>query len=90
MKTDDDTPGWQFRAACRGEDAALFFGPSHFERREQKEVREAQAKLICTRCPVRIECLDYAISIREPHGVWGGLNEIERRALIRERDRRAG
>jgi hypothetical protein len=41
---------------------------------------------------VRIECLEYAVRIREPHGIWGGLNELERRVLIREasRERRQG
>ena len=86
----DDTPAWQFRAACRGEDASLFFAPSSFERKEDKDRREVGAKAICARCPVRADCLEYALRIREPHGVWGGLNEIERRVLLRERDRRAG
>ncbi|MEI2699638.1 MAG: WhiB family transcriptional regulator [Microthrixaceae bacterium] len=30
---------------------------------------------------VRSDCLDYSIQIKEPHGIWGGLNEHERRAL---------
>ena len=50
-------------------------------------MRERQAKAICARCPVRIECLEYAVRIREPHGIWGGLNELERRILLRERER---
>ena len=80
--------GWQFRAACRGEESALFFAPNYFERREQKEAREAKAKAICARCPVRAECLEYALRIREPHGIWGGLNELERRAMLRSRGER--
>ena len=90
MPRDDDTPGWQFRGACRGEESALFFAPSHFERKPEKDAREGAAKRICSICPVRIDCLEYAIRIREPHGVWGGLNELERRILIRERARKAG
>ncbi len=82
--------GWQFDAACRGEDSALFFAPNYFERREEKDAREAGAKVICARCPVRDECLEYALRIREPHGIWGGLNEMERRLLLRERARRVG
>lgn len=82
--------GWQYRAACRGEDAEVFFAPNYFERKEEKDARETQAKAICVRCPVRAECLDYALRAREPHGIWGGMNEAERKALIRERDRRAG
>lgn len=90
MAIDADTPAWQFRAACRGEDANLFFAPSYFEQREEKERREARAKEICATCPVRADCLEYSLRTREAHGVWGGLNEIERRLLLKERDRRAG
>lgn len=81
--------GWQHQAACRGQDAAYFFAPSYFERRDQKNAREAVAKSFCARCPVRLECLEYALDAREPHGVWGGLNEMERRRLLRERARAA-
>jgi len=80
---------WQHRAACRGEDAAFFFAPAYFERRSEKLAREAVAKSFCARCRVRAECLDAALRIRDPHGVWGGLNEMERRVLLRERARRA-
>jgi WhiB family redox-sensing transcriptional regulator len=82
--------GWQFDAACRGEDSSLFFAPNYFEKRGEKEGREAKAKALCARCPVRDECLEYAIQIRETHGIWGGLNEMERRQLLRERALRAG
>ena len=43
------------------------------------------AKLICEFCPVKQECLDYAIENGEKHGVWGGLSERERRRLRKER-----
>jgi WhiB family redox-sensing transcriptional regulator len=33
-------------------------------------------------CAVREPCLEYALAIKEPHGIWGGLNELERRQLI--------
>jgi WhiB family redox-sensing transcriptional regulator len=48
--------------------------------------READAKAICVACIVREDCLSYALSIREPHGIWGGMNENERRLLLAERD----
>ena len=73
---------WQLRAACRGPDSSLFFPPSHFERKDEKEFREERAKAICKTCVVRRECLDYALRIREPHGIWGGLNEIERKTKL--------
>jgi WhiB family redox-sensing transcriptional regulator len=84
------TWGWQFRAACRGEDSSLFFAPNYFERREEKLARETRAKAFCARCPVLEDCLEYALEVRENHGVWGGLNELERRAVLRQRERRAG
>ncbi len=79
--------GWQWRAACRGEEANVFFAPNHSESKEDKHAREHRAKTICATCPVRIECLEYAVRTHEPHGIWGGLNELERRLLIRERER---
>ena len=73
---------WQLRAACRGPDATLFFPPSHFERKDEKELRERRAKSICRNCSVQRECLEYALRIREPHGIWGGLNETERKMKL--------
>jgi len=73
---------WQARAACKGPNTLIFFPPSHYERKDEREAREAKAKSICGGCPVRRQCLDYAVSIREPHGIWGGLNEAERRGLL--------
>jgi WhiB family transcriptional regulator, redox-sensing transcriptional regulator len=73
---------WQVRAACRGPQAVVFFPPSHFERKSEKLKREEQAKAICATCAVREPCLSYALRIREPHGIWGGLSEAERRALV--------
>lgn len=73
---------WQSEAACRSADPNLFFGPQH-EAREIKAARETKAKAICGTCPVREACLDFAMSTNEPFGVWGGLNELERRRLAR-------
>jgi WhiB family transcriptional regulator, redox-sensing transcriptional regulator len=91
MATNTWEYGWQWRAACRGEESGLFFAPNYPESKDEREARERQAKAICAVCPVRMECLEYAVRIREPHGIWGGLNELERRRLIRDMDqRRAG
>ena len=72
---------WQLRAACRGPQAVVFFPPTTPERRDEKRFREAIAKAICEECTVRSECLEYAVAIREQHGIWGGLSETERRNL---------
>jgi WhiB family transcriptional regulator, redox-sensing transcriptional regulator len=82
--------GWQFDAACRGEDSALFFAPNYFEKRDEKDRREAKAKALCLVCPVRDVCLEFALKIREAHGIWGGLNEFERRQILRRRAFQAG
>jgi WhiB family redox-sensing transcriptional regulator len=76
---------WQLKAACRGPHSVVFFPPSHFERKDEKADREARAKEICATCSVRQPCLDYALAIREPHGIWGGLSELERRHLLNQR-----
>jgi WhiB family redox-sensing transcriptional regulator len=73
---------WRVRAACRGPETSLFFPPSNAERREDRDRREARAKAICRDCPVRGDCLDYALEVSEPHGIWGGLNETERRGVL--------
>ena len=76
---------WQPRAACRGPQSAVFFPPTQFERKEEKLERERRAKEICQGCSVRQDCLEYAIGIREPHGIWGGLNEVERKQVLARR-----
>ena len=82
---DSWSTGWQLSSACRGEDASYFFAPSYFEKRREKDAREAVAKAICRRCPVLEECREYSLQVREAHGIWGGLNEMERRHLLRQR-----
>jgi WhiB family redox-sensing transcriptional regulator len=77
--------GWQYRAACKGPQSELFFAPNHLERKEDRLEREAAAKAICRSCPVLVECREYALMVREPHGIWGGLNEYERRQLLARR-----
>ncbi|MFI0976353.1 WhiB family transcriptional regulator [Streptomyces sp. NPDC021093] len=44
-----------------------------------------QAKALCTGCHVRTVCLAHALDNRVEHGIWGGMTERERRALLRRR-----
>lgn len=82
------TWSWHDDAQCWGEELVLFFGPDG-ERQPERDIRERAAKAICAQCPVRTECLDYALSSPEHNGTWGGLNEEERASERRRRMRRA-
>lgn len=63
-------------AECAGEDPELFFPDD-----AQASESTARAKAVCARCPVRAECLKWAIDNRQTHGIWGGLDESERAAV---------
>lgn len=72
---------WQLKGLCRGRDSAQFFHPDG-ERGSSRDRREALAKSLCRRCPVRAECAAQALATREPYGVWGGFTESERLRLL--------
>ena len=70
---------WSDRAACLTAEPEVFFPIGTGE----PALREtAAAKAVCAGCIVIDECRDYALTSRQPHGVWGGLDEEERRALL--------
>lgn len=74
---------WQNRGACRTAPTSLreaFFAPDG-EQPLECDAREDWAKAVCSLCPVRAECLAYALANNERHGVWGGLGQKERAAL---------
>lgn len=66
---------WIDRAACRNENPDLFFP----ERGESSR----EAKDICRPCPVKVECIDYAMRHRITYGIWGGLSERQRKTMRR-------
>jgi WhiB family redox-sensing transcriptional regulator len=67
---------WAARAVCReGNPDELFV----------QGAEQHKAKAMCLRCPVRTECLADALDNRVEFGVWGGMTERERRALLRRR-----
>jgi WhiB family redox-sensing transcriptional regulator len=76
---------WQTTGLCRGNHSYLFFPPSTVERKEERERREIKAKAICQVCPVKGDCLEFALEIKEPYGIWGGYTETERRQLLSRR-----
>lgn len=67
---------WRLDARCLGTDPELFFptGGTHIG---------AEARALCNVCPVRQQCLDYALANKEEHGVWGGLSGRERERLTK-------
>jgi WhiB family redox-sensing transcriptional regulator len=73
---------WRTRPACRDEDPELFF-PVGTSGPALRQVDDAKA--VCGRCPVRAECLEWAMATRQSVGVWGGLSEDERRVSGRRR-----
>jgi len=83
---------WRESAACLGQ-GELFFAPDGEHHRaetvEQQKLREHDAKRLCGRCPVRLDCLEAALTKPEKEGLWGGLTAEERRAILRRRARRA-
>lgn len=69
---------WAARGNCLGTDPETLFVQGSAQH---------QAKKICSDCPVRMECLADALDNRIEFGVWGGMTERERRALLRRRPR---
>lgn len=79
--------GWRYRAKCRGLDTELWYPPR--DKDKYKTIAD-KSKAICfgrdglPECPVRKECLLYAESMEEQHGIWGGMSHRERNALKRK------
>jgi len=72
MFQDDQT--WAAQAACATVEPDQLFG---------KGAEQRDARSLCFACPVRMECLAEALNSESSFGVWGGLTERERRALLR-------
>lgn len=73
---------WMDRAACRGKNAAAMYPVND-------NVKAVEyAKDICAGCPVRAECLSYALDRNEYQGVWGATTGDERKSLKRNQLRR--
>jgi WhiB family transcriptional regulator, redox-sensing transcriptional regulator len=68
---------WMLHARCRDLPPAVFF-PSD-------GVGVEVARRYCAECPVKMQCLEYALEHGIDHGVWGGASERERRRIARSR-----
>ena len=68
--------GWAEYGVCRdAEPDALFV----------RGFAQQAAKQVCKRCPVITECLADSLDNRTKYGVWGGMTERQRRALLLRR-----
>ncbi|WP_303902655.1 WhiB family transcriptional regulator [Enteractinococcus helveticum] len=70
---DDGQLAWQADALCAQTDPEAFF--------PEKGGSTRDAKKVCGACPVKQQCLEYALSNDERFGIWGGMSERERRRL---------
>jgi WhiB family redox-sensing transcriptional regulator len=76
MSQGEWAPSWTLSAACReGDPDALFVTGA----------QQHQAKQVCVGCAAKLECLADALDNQIEFGVWGGMTERERRALLRRR-----
>lgn len=72
---------WQYRGLCRTMNPEVFFHPEA-ERGPSRRRRDERAVAVCRACPVIAECREHALRVREPYGVWGGLTEEDRAAIL--------
>ena len=71
---------WKLAGACRFASTDLFYPPS--------DADAGPAKAVCDSCHVQPQCLEYALSVKEPEGIWGGHTFVERRSILRRRRER--
>ena len=76
-----DNSDWRADARCIGVDPELFF--------PMPGANGRAAIRICAECAVREPCLDYALTVPERYGIYGGVSEKDRRALRRRMGRGA-
>jgi WhiB family transcriptional regulator, redox-sensing transcriptional regulator len=72
---------WRSQAICRDTDPDLFFP---IGTTGQALVQIDRAKEVCDMCPVKSECLEYALETNQDSGIWGGLDEEQRRNIRRQ------
>jgi WhiB family redox-sensing transcriptional regulator len=70
--------GWASLGACQDSDPDLFF-PIAYSGPALQQI--AEAKAVCARCRVRVDCLSYALESGQDAGVWGGASAEERREI---------
>lgn len=87
--TDTHDQPWRADAACIGADTKTVFYPGNGGTVGRYQPITPEAQRLCGGCPVRQDCLDYALAVPERFGVWGGLNVNERHTIALQRARDA-
>ena len=72
---------WQYSGACRDLPTEMFFKPDRL-RGTSRHRHESAAKAVCSTCAVIEQCRNHALTVQERYGVWGGLTEDERLAIL--------
>lgn len=72
----NDARNWGKYASCKGKPSEWWFADKYNTR--EGKIFLVQAKEICGRCPVRVQCLELANENDEAFGIWGGLTPKER------------
>ncbi len=78
-----EAAAWMDKARCKGIDPDLFH-PDENDEDQVKVAKKEKAKAICAECPVRLDCLEFAINKPEKDGIWGGATKDERDKLKRK------
>ena len=81
-----EVPDWHTNGLCREFPDLSWVHPGAVDAwdkpaREDRELAEAACRLICSACPVRLDCVVGALERREPYGIWGGLDREDRKRI---------
>lgn len=82
-----DPEAWKEQAKCWGltkNPETDYWFPDPEEPEEDRKAKTDTAKAICITCPVKEECLRYAIEQEEVYGIWGGKTNRERSSIRRQ------
>lgn len=75
----NNTSEWKWDAACQGMGPEVFY----LEQGQKTEniMKVQAARQICGRCPVKVECLRYAVDNYIGTGIWAGTTPLQRKRL---------
>ena len=78
---------WKEEARCKGEPLSTFFIVGPLDNVAQAHANWPRINELCGKCPVKQNCLDYALDNHIRQGIWGGKTYQQRRKYRKERDK---